>query len=521
MQIIIGSDLTDKDLLYSTDEARIVTAKGVEALAYPEDEKDLSQLLQDANSSGIPITIIGGKTGINGSCVARHGGIVARMDKMTTVSRLAVETETVFSESTRRNYDLAFLEKQGVFPAGMIMSDLDTILAAKNLWLPPDGTARDSMFGGNIATNVSGARSFAFGPMRDYIQALRVVLPDGDRVTMRRGEIEALGRRIEFETDSGQKHKLVLPSYTMPNTKHAAGLFVQDNMDLIDMFIGSEGILGVITEATVNLVPARESYKILYFFDSLEGGLNFADQARSLKVDKRQYSLEPDSTKGLVSLEFYDSGALSLASGKVQVPSSAVCAIQTEFFCDDMETMEEISLLYEEHSQISDDTTVVDDALIAFRHSVPAAVNEIIGQAKRRYPLIHKVGTDFAVPAGSFREMIRLYLASQEIFQECCRRDQVFAMWGHLGDYHLHANFLPTNGKEHEYALGLFGDLARKAVELEGSISAEHGVGKKNIFGIPLIAMQYGLHALFEIKFVKSVLDPKLVLNKGNMIGYM
>lgn len=127
---------------------------------------------------------------------------------------------------------------------------------APEQFFPTDPTEASACLGGMAACNASGARSYAYGPMRPHVTGLHVALTDGDLLELHRGEVFAQGRRLSLVTVQGRTLELDLPDYTMPKTKNASGYFVADDMDAIDLFIGACGTLGVITELEIALQAA-------------------------------------------------------------------------------------------------------------------------------------------------------------------------------------------------------------------------------------------------------------------------
>ena len=127
---------------------------------------------------------------------------------------------------------------------------------APEQFFPTDPTEASACLGGMAACNASGARSYAYGPMRPHVTGLHVALTDGDLLELHRGEVFARGRCLSLVTVQGRTLELDLPDYTMPKTKNASGYFVADDMDAIDLFIGACGTLGVITELEIALQSA-------------------------------------------------------------------------------------------------------------------------------------------------------------------------------------------------------------------------------------------------------------------------
>jgi len=144
-----------------------------------------------------------------------------------------------------------------------------------------------------------------------------------------------------------------------------------------------------------------------------------------------------------------------------------------------------------------------------FRHAVPETINQIIGERKRKIPTLHKIGTDLAVPNENFEIIFKFY---QETLDTAGLQ---YAIFGHIGDNHLHVNMMPRNEEELIEAKKYYKIFAEKAIELGGTVSAEHGIGKlKKEF----LKILYGEKGIEEMKNVKKVLDSNCILGKGNLI---
>ena len=142
----------------------------------------------------------------------------------------------------------------------------------------------------------------------------------------------------------------------------------------------------------------------------------------------------------------------------------------------------------------------------AFRHALPEIVNDTV----RRNGFL-KMGSDYAVPVARNREML-------EHYRETLEREfpGQYAIFGHIGDAHLHANILPASGEQFERAKQVMIDLARRAVALGGTVSAEHGLGKRKAH---LLALQYTPAEIEEMRSVKRRLDPAWLLGRGTLFG--
>ena len=154
------------------------------------------------------------------------------------------------------------------------------------------------------------------------------------------------------------------------------------------------------------------------------------------------------------------------------------------------------------------------------RHKVPETVNATVksyGNAK--------LGTDYAVPNENFRELFDFILAIGKQFESYQQvRKELgesfgYAIWAHAGNSHFHLNLLPRDSEEDKEAKRLITQVLRKVIELKGSIAAEHGLGKKHFDGKPALIFQYGEDGLEQIKMMKDILDPKHLLNHGNLLN--
>jgi D-lactate dehydrogenase (cytochrome) len=143
------------------------------------------------------------------------------------------------------------------------------------------------------------------------------------------------------------------------------------------------------------------------------------------------------------------------------------------------------------------------------RHFVPETINAIIAQRKKEFHDVHKIGTDMAVPDGALREYLEFYRDTLD------SQGMEYVIFGHIGDNHLHVNMIPRNNEEVKQGMDNYMLFAKKAVELGGTVSAEHGCGKlKQAF----LEVMYGRQGISEMQAVKKAVDPKWILNRGDMI---
>jgi D-lactate dehydrogenase (cytochrome) len=160
-----------------------------------------------------------------------------------------------------------------------------------------------------------------------------------------------------------------------------------------------------------------------------------------------------------------------------------------------------------------DDTWVAKNAaeldrLIFFRHALPESVNMLIDQRKKVYPAITKLGTDMSVPDGRLTDVMALYRGGLSEY------GLQSAIWGHIGDSHLHVNILPRSESDYIKGKALYQQWAQAITEMGGAVAAEHGVGKLKV---DFLATMYGEKHIAEMAALKYAFDPKGLLGAGNL----
>lgn len=498
---------TDADTLaeFDTDESGSAHAANIEAVCYPETTADVVAVLREGNERGVPVTVSGAGTGLTGARVATTGGLVMSMLAMREATARP-DVDLIEREHYGQRY-VVYLdrERQEVYvPAGMSLELLDQMLP-RELYYPPDPTEATATVGGTIATNASGARTFHYGATRDWVTGLEVVLPTGEVLWIERGEVTEADGFLSFGD-----HAVPVPQYHMPELKNAAGLYARPGMDLLDLFIGSEGILGVVTQARLKLSERpEETISEIAFFATEDQALGFVEDMRKAAA----------SGVPVLSLEYFNGNALRfMEHSAVRGEHGAAAYVEIVGDMDQAEALLEALEVHEVAQDWFAETAEDRKEQREFRHSLPEGVNTYV-----RRQGSHKLGTDLVVPADRFAEMIALYREIGEQFTAHFPHDgEHWLMFGHIGNYHLHFNFLPRNDDELQFASELYAQLAQAAIAMGGTISGEHGVGKKTITingeRLPYLQLMYGREGLEQIAATKRALDPKWILNPGNMV---
>jgi glycolate oxidase len=415
------------------------------AVVFPITTAQVSACVQLAAKHEVPIVTRGSGTGLSGGSVPVPGCVVLCLTQMNAILEVDPRNLTLRAQP------------------GAITQRIDEAAAAHGLFYPPDpGSQRISTIGGNVAENSGGLRGLKYGVTRDYVMGLEVVLADG--------QIVRLGTQC---------------------VKDVAGY------SLKDLFVGSEGTLGIITEVLLKLVPRPQARQtMLALYDSIED----AAETVSAIVASRIIPC---------TLEFLDRVTASCVEefARVGLPTDcdAVLLMETDghpaAVADEAQQMEAIARAH----RAREVRTARDDAealrLAAARRNAFAAL------ARRRPTTILE---DVTVPRSELAQMVAFIAETAAAF------NLQIGTFGHMGDGNLHPTFLTDerDAAEMERVHQALDAIVRRTLELGGTITGEHGVGlaKK-----PWLRQQLGPSGMTLMKQVKSALDPKGLLNPGKM----
>lgn len=441
-----GRVSTDDEILitHSKDEGPH-DAHRPDVVVWPGSVTEISALLSAANDRGVPVTPWSGGTSIEGNPIPVEGGIVLNTYE--------------FDEITVRNDDL-----QAVVGPGVVYDDLNATLKPHNLRFAPGIAAGDiATIGGMIANNASGLNAVRYGVTGDHVLRLEVVLPDG--------------RIIECGRD-------------VPKT--TAGY------NLKDLFIGSEGTLGVITEATLSLegVPSHRHAALVTFRSSVT-----ASQAVSAIMGS---GLKPGA------LEFMDTQLVRLLNEyreDADFPESPLLLIELHGDAGDLSAqMNSVRTICEEHDAIQwseADEGEIETIWRVRRDAYPAACEY--------YPdrTVGVIG-DVVVPISNYPEIVRRI---EEISETL---DLLTPCVGHAGDGNIH--FLPVVDTSDENAMDRVHELNEKvvgaALELGGTATGEHGIG---IGKRKFMREEHG-DGVDIMRGIKDVIDPNGIMNPGKTL---
>ncbi len=416
-----------------------------EAVAWPTQTEQVSRILLLANEHHFPVTPRGAGTGLSGGAVPMYGGLILDMCKMNRILTLRIE------------------DRQVVVEPGVVYGDLERVLASHGYFFPPDpASSTVCTIGGNVATNAGGIRGAKYGTTRDYVLGLQVVLPNGQIIRTGSACI-----------------------------KSSSGL------DLTRLFVGSEGILGVITEITLKINPKPLSTKVgLAFFSSLREAVQSLMEIMRCGVIPSALELIDENSIRLLREE----GGMDLP------PSLAMILIETDGYTD-TDTwfqMEKIMEVLKRNKAIQ----------IQIGRS-PEEANELwkirksIGSlAARLRP--HNVSEDVTVPISKVLDLI------QGISYIVRSHGLPFVIFGHAGDGNLHPRIMydrsdPEQAKRLQKAVEA---IFKLTCDLGGTLTGEHGIG---LAKAPFFHLEHGPEERELMLKIKRLFDPNGILNPGKM----
>lgn len=452
-------------------------------MSFPRDLDEVSALVSSASR----ILPVGAQSSLTGGATPR-GDVVLSTRALTAI---AIEHDA----------------RRVRVGAGVPLADLQRALSPVGLYYPPVPTYDGAFVGGTLSTNAAGAATFKYGSARRWVEALTVVLADGSVLSVERG------RRRAAEL-------VPVPTYVMPDVvKLSAGYYARPNMDLVDLFVGSEGTLGVIVEALLRVIPLPRRCGALVMCAS------DAQAVALTRVLREQAAMAWQGTGPLdvAAVEYMDARALTLVSdeafARARVPrpsaGAALVLVQIEVPADDEPALAALAEALASCG-IEEDPVIAQagDArgmarMFDLREAVPASVNRhIAGVQATVDPGIHKTAGDMVVPFERLEESIALY---RRVFE---RRGLGYAIWGHVSDGNLHPNVVPQTMRDVEEGQSAILEMAQAVIAMGGAPLAEHGVGRSALKQ-QLLGLLYGQRGIEEMRAVKRALDPTWKLSSG------
>ena len=445
---IVGADrvLTQaEDLIPYSFDGTAALRQRPDAVIFPRTAGEVAECVRLAATAGVPIVTRGSGTGLSGGSVPTPGSMVLCLAQMNAILDLDPRNLTLRAQP------------------GAVTQRIDEAAARYGLFYPPDpGSMRISTIGGNVAENSGGLRGLKYGVTRDYVMGLEVVLPSG--------EIARFGNQC---------------------VKDVAGY------SLKDLFVGSEGTLGIITEVLLKLVPRPAARRtMLALYDRIE------DAADTVSAIVAAHIIP-------CTLEFLDRVTAICVEdyAHVGLPTDceAVLLMETDghpaVVADEAAQMEALA---RQHG--ARDVRSARDEAEALQLAA-ARRNAFSALARKRPTTILE---DVTVPRSELAKMVRFIADTAVAF------NLQIGTFGHMGDGNLHPTFLADERDAHEMhrVHEALEAIVKRTLELGGTITGEHGVGlaKK-----PWLRQQMGDASLELMRQIKRTLDPRGLLNPGKM----
>jgi glycolate dehydrogenase FAD-linked subunit len=439
--LIVDRDVTRS---LSHDEAEWAPVGEPLALVRATSSDHVAAAVRVCAKFGVPVTARGAGTGLSGGANAIDGGVIIALDRLDRILKIDP------------------LERLAVVQAGVINDELRAAAAEQSLWYPPDPASSPwSTIGGNIATNAGGVCCVKYGVTKDYVLALEVVTGTG--------ELVRLGRMT---------------------AKGVAGY------DLVGLIVGSEGTLGIITEATVRLKPLPGAPRTVvgYFSSIVDAGEAARTVARAGIIPS---ALELVDRHCLAAVDKWKNMGLSVEAevvllGRIDDPGEI-----GEDRADQMLACFEAG-----------------GATWAARSSDEEEAEALFAARRLAYPALERLGPvlteDVCVPIAAVPEMLA------RIEQIASRHDILIASIAHIGDGNLHPLLIaePGDTAARDRAKIAFEEILTAALELGGTVTGEHGVGLLKRGGL---SRELSPAVLEMHRAVKAALDPHHILNPGKI----
>jgi glycolate oxidase len=448
---ILGKDhllTTPADLaLYGYDATPAAEITPPDAVVLPGSAEEVQRIVQLANRVLFPVIPRGAGTNLTGGTLPVRGGVVLSTQRMNRI--VGIDTENL----------------QAVVQPGVVTEDLHDQVEELRLFYPPDPQSKETCtIGGNLAENAGGPRAVKYGVTRNYVLGIQAVLPTG--------ELTRLGART---------------------VKSVAGY------DLVSLLVGSEGTLGIITEATLRLIPLPQARgTLLAVFGEMAAAAGAV--AATFQAGVLPSAIEFIDKECIRCVEEYEPSGLPTDAGAVLVVEVDGGQAEVTHLAGRVERV------MKEHGarevRISADQQHADTLWKARR---------AVGPSLARIAPI-KVNEDVVVP------LTNLPRAIGEIHKIAARHDLPCACFGHAGDGNIHVNFLaqPDDQDDMRRVEEAVSELFDLVISLDGSITGEHGVGTTKQAFLPRELSDDALQAMARIK---QALDPKNIMNPGKIFA--
>lgn len=436
----------DELFTYSTDSTNITNPEELaDVIVFPSDVKQVSKIMEYAYNNSIAVIARSAGTNLCGACIPKKGGIILDFSKMNKI--LEINKDNLICK---------------VEP-GVVIEDLQKEVEKYNLFYPPDpSNLKVSMIGGSIGLSSGGPHTFKYGSTKDYIIGLEVVLANG----------------------------------TIINTGSSCSKDVT-GYNLTQLFIGSEGTLGIVTQATIRLIPKPESKRImLAYFNSLEDTSKTVNEIISNLITPSVIDLMDNNTLKTVE-SFYPSGLLT--------DKEAALLIEIDGFKSSLDSQYQkiIEICKRNNSAFIQTASTKEE-----EEKIWISRRSSFGATAKLAPNV--VTEDVVVPRVNIVPLVK------GIKNICDKYELKTCIMGHIGDGNIHPNIAldlrnPTELQNFKKAKD---ELFELALSLQGRLSGEHGIGcEKSAY----INKAINSDTLKYMKMIKKLFDEKNILNPGKI----
>ena len=485
----------DQDIIkpYTRDWSNIPGGYA-DLLVRPNSNEQCALLFALSNFYKIPITISAGQTNLTGSATPKGGIILSTSELNTPIPTVDMENQCVKT------------------PIGISLEDMriEVLQQSQNiLYYPVDPTSRhDAYVGGTLSCNASGFIPGEKGATRYWVEEIELMLINGYSLNIKRGQYKSLNGFFNIQCGN-QSIKLPIPKYERPKIKNASGPYssINDEIDFIDLIIGSEGIFGMILNCTFNLSKKPKEYLELF--------IRLKNENHAVALHSYLYEYLNHDMSQITALEYFGYNCQTYMKHKdflFQNESEVGIYLQIPIYTESLDSKTALwaDVLNDFDTSINlDHIIVLNDPLnwkkfFEARHSIPD--NAL---TKTRQLGGVSIITDTIVPPKNFE----IYL--KKIHEKLQKQNIEYLLFGHLGDCHLHFHLIP-NKNQHAKSMEVYDYMIDLSAQMGGVYSAEHGTGKRKRNDFKKC---YGDAAVAMVKKSKLAVDPKLLLNKGNVVN--
>ena len=447
--VTTGSDINED---YAKDEMPIYGTHMPDLAVQPRSTKEVADVVKICYDNNIPVTPRGAGTGLAGGCVPLYGGVLIDLSRMNKILSYDMENFVVTIE------------------AGVLLNDLAEDCLSKGMMYPPDPGEKFACVGGNVATNAGGMRAVKYGATRDYVRSMTVVLPTG--------EVTQFGATV---------------------TKTSSGY------SLLNLMIGSEGTLGIITELTLKIIPAPGfTASLVIPFEDLKTALSTVPKFKMAHMDPQAIEFMEREIV-LVSERYIGKAVFPKELEGQEVGAYLLVTL-------DGKDEDEVYGMIEEAAELALEAGAMDVLVADTPDKIKeawAARSSFLEAIIEETKLLDEC--DVVVPVNKIADYLEFV---NKVGEEC---ELEIKSFGHAGDGNLHIYQCSNTLSEEvfkERVDKFFDIIYKEATDVGGLVSGEHGIGSGKI---KYLVDSVGSTNMAIMEGIKKVFDPKMILNPGKV----